>query len=87
VDAIADFIHITQTNGSSANNACLDRAASAPASTGWLLARSISSNVLGGIMEDGWRHVQHAVRRATGRSVFGSVADRRARRIGDAILI
>jgi hypothetical protein len=53
VDAIANFSHITQTNGSSADNAGLDRSARAPARTDLLIARNVASNLLGRILEDG----------------------------------
>jgi hypothetical protein len=77
VDAIANFIQITQINGSAANNASLDRSASAPARTDWLIARSIAShvlcNILGGIPENSWRPIQHAVTCAIGRSNLGTL--------------
>jgi hypothetical protein len=85
VDAIADLIHITWTKGSAADNASFDRAAASPARTGWLLARSIASNVLcsvlGAIPEAGWRRIQRAT------AVSRSVGDRLSWCIGDTILI
>jgi hypothetical protein len=84
VNAIADFIQITRTKSSAADNASLDRPTSAPAKTDWLFARNIASSVLCGILEGSQRHVQPAVTCAIGPSNLGALE---SRCICDTILI